>query len=388
MIVSDLPLLELFIRLRKADLPLGIHEYQQVLHALQAGFGISDRAALKRLCRTLWVKSADESRLFEYHFEQLVPEPIKNEIPPQLPESLAKRLETQSSTDAATPPPSVSTVSDTSQTLLSSDPTTSTYSAIVPEKTATLEMSVTIEDEVQVAQAISQTVNIDDAVPGRHYITSDEYFPVTRRQMKQSWRYLRRAVREGPPKELDIEATVDEVGRKGMLVEPVFVPQRVNRAELLLLIDHGGSMVPFHILSRRLMETALRGGRLRKVDVYYFHNCPVEYLYRDSVHREFETFEEILCGRYSQWAGVMVFSDAGAARGGFNPERIDLTKQFLKRFRQRFRYIAWLNPMPRSRWFGSTAGAVMQSVPMFDLSRRGLDDSIVVLQGHPFRSKA
>jgi uncharacterized protein with von Willebrand factor type A (vWA) domain len=30
-----------------------------------------------------------------------------------------------------------------------------------------------------------------------------DYFPVTRRQMKQSWRYLRRPVREGPLEELD-----------------------------------------------------------------------------------------------------------------------------------------------------------------------------------------
>src|SRR5207245_10873450 len=86
---------------------------------------------------------------------------------------------------------------------------------------------------------------------------------------------------------------------------------------------------------------------------------------------------------YSHQAGVLVFCDAGAARGGFNLERIDLTEKFLKRFKQSFRYIAWLNPMPRSRWPGTTAGEVMQLIPMFDLSRRGLDDAISVLRGRP-----
>lgn len=69
---NNLPLLELFTRLREAGLPLGIDEYQSVLQALQAGFGISDKAALKRLCQTLWVKSAEERQLFEYHFEQII----------------------------------------------------------------------------------------------------------------------------------------------------------------------------------------------------------------------------------------------------------------------------------------------------------------------------
>ena len=62
-----------------------------------------------------------------------------------------------------------------------------------------------------------------------------------------------------------------------MLVAP-----RVNKAELLLLIDQDGSMIPFHALSHRLAETALRGGLLGKAGIYYFHNCPIEHLYHDS----------------------------------------------------------------------------------------------------------
>jgi hypothetical protein len=71
--VNDLPLLELFTRLREAGLPLGMDEYQLVLRALQAGYGISeDRAALAQLCRTIWVKSAEDRRIFNYHFEQVM----------------------------------------------------------------------------------------------------------------------------------------------------------------------------------------------------------------------------------------------------------------------------------------------------------------------------
>lgn len=348
-----MPLLELFIRLRKAGLPLGMNEYQLALQALQGGFGIADRAALKRLCRILWVKSADEGHLFDHHFEQLMPLPAE-----ALPE--------------ISPDPSLLP--------LSPRPAPPNPLPVTPSEKPIIE----IDDEIQVAQAVKQPTSIDDEIYPTHYTSSDEYFPVTRRQMKQSWRYLRRPVREGPPVELDVAATVNEVGRKGML-QPILVPRRINHAELLLLIDHGGSMVPFHMISHRLVETILRGGRLEKVTIYYFHNCPVEYLYRDPFHQKYEAIEEILDGRYSQRTSVLVFSDAGAARGGFNSERCDLTEKFLQQFKQQFRYIAWLNPMPRSRWLDTTAGKVMQSVSMFDLSRRGLDDAISVLRGRPSR---
>lgn len=69
---NDLPLLDLFTKLREAGLQLGIDEYQLAMHAMQAGFGIRNRDALKRLCQTLWVKSKEERQLFEYHFEQVM----------------------------------------------------------------------------------------------------------------------------------------------------------------------------------------------------------------------------------------------------------------------------------------------------------------------------
>lgn len=52
--VNELPLQELFTRLREAGLPLGIGEYQLVLQSLQAGFGMTDKGALKRLQYLGW----------------------------------------------------------------------------------------------------------------------------------------------------------------------------------------------------------------------------------------------------------------------------------------------------------------------------------------------
>ena len=69
---KNLPLQELFTRLRQAGLSLGIDEYKLLLEALRGGFGLADKAALARLCCTLWVKSPQEKRIFDYHFEQVM----------------------------------------------------------------------------------------------------------------------------------------------------------------------------------------------------------------------------------------------------------------------------------------------------------------------------
>ncbi|WP_413176378.1 hypothetical protein [Anabaena azotica] len=256
---------------------------------------------------------------------------------------------------------------------------------VIPQRDEELPTSIAavnqeIKDEVQVAQAIHQGTRSNGNLPLSVFTESNEYFPVTSRQMKQSWRYLRRFIREGPPIELDVEATVQQMSRQGMLLHPVFQPRRVNRNELLLLVDQDGSMAPFHSLSERLANTAIQGGRLNKASIYYFHNCPHQYLYHDPYHQVAEPISQVLTKLRPEYAGILIFSDAGAARGAFNRERLDLTAEFLDLLRQKFRYIAWLNPLPRDRWTG-TAGEIAKIVPMFELSRQGLTQAIDVLRG-------
>lgn len=451
--MDDLPLLELFTRLRQAGLPLGVDDYQSMLQALQAGYGLPDRAALARLCRILWVKSVEEKHIFDYHFEQL----IGSETVPQtqasdvnqsqatqlvrfatlvgvlvlgiglalwvtrpknqvsvpsptvsLPTTVPKELPSPVQQPVA-PTPTAQVTQNKSQTnwpvwlilllilavssgclwllrLLMKRRDQNNHLQTEPSKpipTATLasESFRNIEDEVQVAQAIRQVTSGDGEVLGDRFLFSTDYLPVTQRQMKQMWRHLRRLTKEGIATELDIEATVNQIGRYGMMLEPVLSPVRVNRTELLLLIDQEGSMVPFHSLSVRLGHTASRGGQLGAAGIYYFHNCPVGYLYHDPLHQQAEPIENVL-GRLRQNRVVaLIFSDAGAARGSLNSERIEFTEAFLKQLKQHVRYVAWLNPIPKKRWLGTTAGEIAGLVPMFEATREGLDSAINALRG-------
>ncbi|NEP20239.1 MAG: hypothetical protein F6J97_25700 [Leptolyngbya sp. SIO4C1] len=204
------------------------------------------------------------------------------------------------------------------------------------------------------------------------------------RYLQQNWRYLRRFVREGIPIELDIEATVNQIARDGLLLEPSLRPRRVNRTELLLLIDQDGSMTPFSLFAEQLAQTAEQGGRLGNAGVYYFNNCPYEYLYRDSGYQEEILIEDILKHLHPQYASVMIFSDAGAARGRYNTVRVEMTQAFLAELQPCVRHIVWLNPVPQQRWARTSAIDIAQSVPMFEFSHRGFQSAIQVLRGSPY----
>ncbi len=378
---EEFPLLDLFTRLREAGLLLGIDEYQLLLRALNMGFGSTNQEVLVDLCRTLWVKSLDDDKLFNYYFKQvLLPSSSTNPITKDDDENNCRDEETESDF--------LSTQTDRESEVLDIKSEEEAITNIVPGSIlddSSMPIStelIEVEDEIQAAEVVKMIPSSNEDI-GTHFTQSDEYFPINRRQLKQSWRHLRRMVREGIPTELDVEATIENIVQQGILLEPVLVPPRLNRTELLLLIDQKGSMVPFHALSQRLVDTAQQGGRLGRAGSYYFHNCPMQFLYRDSARQQAEAISNILSQLHPERSTALIFSDAGAARGGFNQNRLRLTQEFLAQLRQRVRYLVWLNPLPEPRWVGTTAGEIAGLLPMFEISPWGVERAIDVLRGKP-----
>ncbi|WP_232224065.1 hypothetical protein [Mastigocladopsis repens] len=356
--LEELPLLEIFNTLRQRHgLPLGVEEYLVVVRSLEAGFGISDRHELEQLCCMLWAKSEEENRLIQRLFEQMWRH--------SLAESGKEDKSTENNISKPTP-----------EDLQVSSVETPSLDEPLPD----LETPPTITPEpVQAVQAVRSSRR-DREMKRPRYMLLTEYFPVTKRQMKQCWRYLRRPVRQGVPTELDVEATVAKIGREGILLQPVLMPPRTNRTDLVLLIDQEGSMVPFHDLSRQLVETAQRGGRLRTTNVFYFHDYPDEYLYCHPAMLDAKHISEVL-EEIGERAAVLIVSDAGAARGNFDQERVENTKTWIEELQQSIRYLAWLNPMPSECWRQTTAGEIARFMPMFEMSSQGMNAAISVLRG-------
>ncbi|MEM7578320.1 MAG: hypothetical protein AAF316_00450 [Cyanobacteria bacterium P01_A01_bin.80] len=379
--LDQLPLLDIFNSLRQRHgLPLGIEEYLAVVRSLEAGFGIANRKELEQLCCMLWAKSEQENRLIRRLFGEMWVQieslPVNSDFSTQENDSTSSS-ETESDADTS----NLISDSPTPENYESSPIETSTpEESQVDEPLPDLDVPPTIIPEpVQAVQAVRSSRS-DQEIKRPRYVLLSEYFPVTKRQMKQCWRSLRRTIRQGVPTELDIEETVAKIGREGILLQPLLIPPRTNRSDLVLLIDQEGSMVPFHELSRQLAETAQRGGRLRTTNVYYFHDYPDEYLYQHPAMLDPKPVSEFL-EQIDERAAVLIVSDAGAARGNFDEERVDNTKLWIEQLQNSVRYFAWLNPMPSECWRQTTAGEIARFVSMFEMSSQGMNAAISVLRG-------
>jgi len=358
---NALPLLGVFTRLRQDHgLPLGMDEYRLALEALHGGFGVADRAALAWLCATLWAATPEEAGLVRRVLDEelaafaATTQPAAPLPPPDSPAKKDPPEETPPDVPIGDPP-------------VPPDPLPKPGPLRLPDTPTML------------PTAGGSPAEGPERGRPRGYSRA-MYYPVTDRQMKQGWRALRRPVNEGYSDEVDVPATVQAIERSGVLLEPARLPRRVNRAELVLLVDQGGSMVPFHFLSRQLIATAARGGRLGRTGVYYFHDYPDRYLYRDPARVEAVALDRALAA-LSERTAVLIVSDAGAARGHLDAERVAATAEFLARLRGAVRYYAWLNPLPNSRWAGTSAGPIAAQVPMFEMSQSGLAAALSTLRG-------
>jgi uncharacterized protein with von Willebrand factor type A (vWA) domain len=376
------PLYLLFTRLRLAELPLGLDDYALLLQALAAGRG-ETREELARLCRALWVRTADPAllRLFQADFERIMPRDYGRSATPttkQPEKPAADSPKEESENTPANPPPKPKQ----EETKSKKEPVEKSEKSKQEEVKASQFQAGRNLDELgnrQIGFEISQGI---DVTTQAFYSFSSDYLPITARQMKQNWRYLRRAARFGPPVDLDVAATVQKIAHEGMMTDPVLRPRRVNRTDLVLLLDYGGSMVPFHSLAERLAETAVRGGKLGQAAIYYFHDCPIRHFYHDPAFLEPELIINRLQKMHPLHSSILIFSDGGAARGNYDPKRIEATETFLAQLRQVVRNVAWLNPMPEGRWGSNSAEAIAHSVPMFEANPAGVHGAIKALRGH------
>ncbi len=205
-----------------------------------------------------------------------------------------------------------------------------------------------------------------------NYLHTDEYFPVTRRQMGVAWQYLRRKEEGQPTTEIDIPATVKKVSKEGIFLEPVRRLAIENRSDnLIFLADVRGSMTPFNEFTRRLIHTARNEGGHSKAGVFYFQNYPAGFVYRKPNLSDPLKLSTALQKTNKNATMAIIISDACAAQPDKAPaDFVEKTDLFLHALYERVAHIIWLNPMPRHRWAGTPAALIEPKVtvmaPVFD----------------------
>lgn len=350
---------ETFLRLRKSGFKLGLDDYLAGL-ALVADRDVAlpianDLDSLKLALVLLWGSSQSEQRQFEPVWDKAL---------------AAARASSQvvfEEDDREPEPPTIP-------------------SELPPSRVPTPEQGVSQQTEKEAVPELDVA-----AQPVRAPFTPAEvdrpadlqsYWPVSRRSLSYGWRYLRRTVAAGPAEILDVSETVQQTAQQGFYWQPAMRQRDYNYAQLLLLIDQNGSMMPLHQFTREVVETALYESDLPdgQVTVCYFQNVPADYVYQDVFLTEPIELASVLAACDSN-TSVLIVSDAGAARGHRRLERIRATVRFLTQLRRTTQLCAWLNPMPVERWEGSSAEMIANLAPMFQMDDDGLSNAIDVVRG-------
>jgi hypothetical protein len=338
-----------FHRLRGSGFNLGVGEYVAARRAVEGGYG-ANWQELEVVLRLLWCHSPAEQGQFKLIWEALASEIAKAESKTTRPKPKSQTLPELKDEQFPPPPPETELGQPQPSLDLAPVPIRAPYAPVEVEDTPELQA----------------------------------YWPVSRRSMVYTWRYLRRPVPDGPEDVLDERATVTQAARQGFFLAPVYRRRESNRAHLLLLLDQDGSMTPFHRFTRDLVETAQYESTIQHVDVCYFHNVPAKSVYRDPHLTEPVLFERVLASCDGD-TSVFIVSDGGAARGYRRLERIRATTEVLFQMKQQANLIAWLNPMPVERWAGTSAQIIAHLVPMYPMDEDGLSNAIDVVRGQPLQ---
>ncbi|MEL6923628.1 MAG: hypothetical protein AAFO94_06220 [Bacteroidota bacterium] len=379
-----LPLFALFRQLQNYDIGLK-HEaldhsnYLCLLDVLQEGYGWTSANDLYSICRTLWLKPHHNERQFRRYFDR------------HLKDILAKaELEKQqTSTDRSQGGNSGNTSSSNSNNDSKTDDETTINQKPEKEKDKEQAPNPQPKEAMEMVQLRFGSVasggarvlpaeagDWESKINEKIFRLRGKYFPLPARDMQQRLRTLRVAQDSQQDVYIDWEATIRQVAQKGYLVAPVYKSATKFTSDACLLIDHGGSMVAFRQLTAEITKAVNPNPKKASDKVFYFRNVPGRHLYKDP---EQEHPYSVLQFKKQNHQAIFIVSDAGAARGRLNMERVESTLQFLKGLKPNA--VIWLNPMPRFRWSGTTASIIADHLPMFEISELEFGNAVKALKG-------
>ncbi|MCK9226665.1 MAG: VWA domain-containing protein [Syntrophorhabdaceae bacterium] len=207
------------------------------------------------------------------------------------------------------------------------------------------------------------------------------------RQTKMALKKLRELKREGAAEELDIEETIDKTAKEGGEIELVFNRSRENSVRIILLMDTGGSMLPYTELCEKLFSAATQANHFKEFRYYFFHNCIYQDIYEDMANYKNVPTEKLFSLFNKSYKLILV----GDARMAYS-ELFDVNGcidyfstndrpglEWLSRIRGHFPHSVWLNPTHKNFWGHYTVDTIGKIFPMYELTIDGLKDAIKAL---------
>ena len=222
----------------------------------------------------------------------------------------------------------------------------------------------------------------------RNFRDYDDSIELGTRTFKVALRRLRRFAREGSDIELDLGDTIASTARNAGYLDIKMVAERHNNVKVLMLLDVGGSMDDHIARVEELFSAA--SSEFRNLEVYYFHNCPYEHLWKSNRRRQMERFEtwDVLRKFNADWRLIFVgdatMSPYEILQSGGSVEHYNKEPgaEWLQRMVNAWPKSVWLNPEPQASWQYRQSIALIRNIvqdKMFPVTVSGIEQAMRLL---------
>ena len=215
---------------------------------------------------------------------------------------------------------------------------------------------------------------------------------IDNRQFMQALRKLRQfsSKLDIPKTELDINGTIDKTCNNGGMLEIVMDKPRKNTVKLLLLMDSGGTMIPYSSLMNELFQSVNKSNHYKDVKVYYFHNCIYSKLYNtpecengdwidtEWMFRNLDSDYKVIIVGDAAMAPEELYSETGNYRG---PNGGLSGWDWLNLLKRHYKKVVWMNPKmaPGHAPWREAETAVKNLFPRYMLTVKGLNEAMTTL---------
>lgn len=389
-------LLEFFLALRAAGLPVSLKEHLTLLQALQQQLAFGSVEQFYQLSRTVLIKDEKYFDRFDQVFSryaaglELALEDLRTDIPEDwLRKQVEKYLSEEEKQQIAA---------------MGWDKLMETLRQRLEEQkerhqggnkwigtggTSPFGAYGYNPEGVRIGQQESRHRRAVKVWDQREYRNFDDSVELGTRNIKVALRRLREFARTGAAETLDLPGTIAATAKNGGLLDVQMAPELHNAVKVLVLFDVGGSMDDHIRVCEELFSAAK--AEFKHLEYYYFHNCVYEKLWRDNARRFSEqTATWDLIHTFGHDYKLIFVGDASMSpyeivlKGGsvehMNPEPGEV---WLRRLLEQFRHAVWLNPLPEAHWqYTQSVGMVRELMGerMFPLTVAGLADAMRALK--------
>lgn len=393
--------LDFFLLLRKEGLPVSIQEYLSLLEALKkgvAGYSIDNFYALAKATLVKHEQHLDRfDVLFGHYFKgvQYIPEAEQQEIPADWLQQEIDRLFTEEEKQQIEAYGGLEEIMKRLEELLEEqkEKHEGGNTWIGTGGTSSFGHGGYNPQGVRIGGSGGQrsAIKVWEKRQFRDY--SDE-IELNIRNLKMALRRLRVLTRDGIEDELDLKNTIDNTCKNAGYIDIVMQASKKNRVKVLMFFDVGGSMDPHVELCSQLFSAAR--AEFKHLEFYYFHNCIYESVWKNNALRWDEKIPTMdVLHKYNSDYKAIIVGDATMAPyelthvgGSIEHHNDESGLAWLRRIKEQYPYVVWLNPSNEAYWQGTRSIEMIQNVfkdRMFPTTLDGITKAMKELKGKKLR---